>query len=110
MPTILITDGFTLSATIPESGPFPAIAFSYRPALPEAVDEYLRGPKQGTQAAHRAKFLAKYLTDWDVTENDQPLKPTESALARLPHPHADAMTRYVTCYATDGAHERDSKN
>lgn len=113
MAALLINDGFTLEATIPERGPFPALTFRYRPALPDAAHEYLRGPKVSQKPTkHMTDFLlADRLKGWDVTDaQDKAVDIDVNALSRLPYPYLEAMVQYVLTYATDGAHEYDAKN
>lgn len=112
MAALLILDGYTLEAQIPERGPFPSLLFRYRPALPDAASEYLRGPRVNQKATkHMTDFLEKYLKGWDVTDvEDKPVEINANSLSRVPFPYLEALVQYVLTYATDGAHEYAEKN
>lgn len=103
---ILIRDGYTLEGLIPaRPGLHGELRFSYRPALPERVVEYLRADKStaAKEVGAAVKLLGEHLVSWDAEE---PLTPegAPGLLRRLPHPVLTALVDHVTGYsATDWA-------
>ncbi len=97
---LLINDGFTLDAAV-EVRPYPAVKIKYRPALPEAVDEYLQDVAAGAKqrAAAAVKLLADHLVSWGVLdESGNPAAVTAALLKRVPHPVRQKMIDLVTGY------------
>lgn len=113
MACALIEDGLTLSASIPAKMPLhPAVNFKYRPALPEDVYAYLRGPQTGGADELKAatKLLAKHLVEWDVTDKSgAPAPLTEETFRRLHQPILALMVNFVAGY-TAQEQEADLKN
>lgn len=102
-----INDGCTLDATIPARGIWPAVAFRYRPALPDAVSDFLRTPKNGKQAFDiLVAFLRKYVVSWDVVDKNGravDIGDKGEGFRTLAHPYIEAITEYVTGYNGDAA-------
>lgn len=71
MASIIIRDGFTMAGAIPARGPYPALNFRYRPALPEDVYEFLEAKKNTGKArlAATVALIHKYLISWDVVDD-----------------------------------------
>jgi hypothetical protein len=103
-----LDDGYTLSgATAPDftfgnidyTG-LPVVAFTYRPALPEACAQYRlefrRADSGKAEVAATAKFLAAHVVAWDVVNKGQPTPPTADALAAVPEPIQEQMARIVS--------------
>ncbi len=102
---LLIEDGLTLDGTIEAAAPYQALHFRFRPALAEAVYEFIQGRKDtGRQRlAATTAILHKHLVSWDVTdERDAPVPITPEVLKRVPRTHLDQLLDYVTGY-TDAA-------
>jgi hypothetical protein len=109
---LLIQDGFTLDGDIPARGPYPAVAFRYRPALAEDVYEYTQARVDSGKKRLEATvaIVAKHIVSWDVEDGDKkPVPITPATLARVPQPYLDAMLDHVTGYAYVGQ-AADAKN
>lgn len=113
MPALLIHDGYTLDGTIKARGPWPALKFRYRPALPEDACEYLHQTRNlagKAQIKPICDLLGAHLVSWDVADlkgEVQPIKP--ELLRRLPHPYLTALVDHVLGYG-EAEQEGDVKN
>lgn len=108
MAKLLINDGYNLNGRVEPIGPWPAVAFVYRPALPERVQVYLdeRGSKARSDAA--VKLLTDHLQSWDVDDDrGQPAPATEANLRRVPFPVREKLVDFV-CGYQGSADEKNS--
>ena len=100
---LLIRDGYTLDGKIPaKPGLHGEVKFSYRPALPERVVEFLRADTSTPvrELANTIKLLSEHLVAWD--EECDPTSP--ETLRRVPHSALQLLVNHVTGYsATDWA-------
>lgn len=105
MPLELIDDGFTLNASTRPVGPWPAVNFVYRPALPARVRVYLnavgKAKAEGDEQAEMkavAGLLADQMVSWDITAGKKPTGINEGTVRRVPDPvlrqFVDAVTGY----------------
>jgi hypothetical protein len=111
MAKLLFDDGYTLSHKIKASGPWPEVNARYRPALPEAVFDFLQAKREsGKQSAKLlADFVYKHLVSWDVTDTkDESVTITPDVLRRIPHPILRELGDVVMGYSTE-AQEEDVK-
>lgn len=104
MPAQLIFDGYTWDHVIPARRGWPAVTFRYRPALPEAVYDYLAAPsltgKQRLDAA--VKLLAAHVVSWDLTDAKGESTPvTPENLRRVPYPVIQGFLDAVTSYGPE---------
>jgi hypothetical protein len=93
-------DGYNLPGKIPAFGPFPAINFTYRPALYGQVAEW-QNKQRGADAARLTDNLVALLTgnliSWDKDGGATPC--AEAAWRKLTHPEADCIVDHITRYA-----------
>lgn len=106
MTSAFIRDGFTLEGKVEaRPGLYPEIRFTYRPALPRRVAEYLKADKGTPEKEQRAdtKLLLEHVQSWDAhDENGQQLSFDEATLTRVYHPILQTLLNHVTGYtATD---------
>lgn len=84
MPLLLIKDGYTLDHTIPAKGRIPALAFKYRPALAEEIEQWRIDAANARTGKEKAKveasFIASHVVSWDDAEN----KPEVAIITQLP--------------------------
>lgn len=112
-----ISDGYTITDTIPGRGPWGPIEFTYRPALPEATYDYLETDKRSgkKRMAATLKLLFGSGTDphvrsWDVKDKEGNMVPvSEAALRKVPAPMLDKMLDIVSGYGL-AEQEEDEKN
>lgn len=139
MPGLIIHDGYTLEAVIPGDDGFPGIKFRYRPAMPDALNEW-RVAQRATgrdETTLRTKFVEDHLADWDVTERAGVLRkvlgrelterfsdvrdaksddevvraPIHSRVLRcLPDKRLNQLFDFVAGYARQQEQETDAKN
>lgn len=113
MSAKLILDGYTLDATIPAKGPWPAVSIRYRPALYEEVMEYLaqvgRAPGKA-QGKIAFAFLKEHLVGWDIQNAaGNAAEVSVENIARLPQPYVQAMIDQVIGYG-EAQEAQDLKN
>jgi hypothetical protein len=114
MPLELIGDGYELDAKTRPVGPWPAVAFVYRPALPVRVRAYLNAKaKAGDDEQAEMKAIAAILVDqmksWDITASGKPTPITENTIRRVPEPVLRQLLDAVTGYGP-GEQAADEKN
>lgn len=114
MPLELIDDGYTLNASTRPVGPWPAVSFVYRPALPARVRAYLNAKvKAGDDEQAEMKAVAALLVDqmvsWDITANKKPTGINDGAIRRIPDPVLRQLLDTVTGYGP-GEQAADEKN
>lgn len=106
-------DGYTMSGSIPAFGSLPEVNFRYRPALPDAVYEFLRANRGTGKDEMRAvvDLLSKHLVSWDVREKEdgETVPVTADYLRRVPHRCQQRMIDLITGYAPD-EQGKDVKN
>lgn len=106
----LIRDGFTLEGLVPaRPGLHGEVRFSYRPAIPERVGEYLKADASTApkELANHVKLLLEHLVSWDVEENGQPVPLDAAALRRVPHGALQVLLNHVTGYTATDWGERE---
>lgn len=106
MPAFLIDDGMSIEQKTTARRGCPSITFTYRPALPLRVLQFLRSPKKTPEQEHDAaiKFLVEHLQSWSDAE---PV--SAETLARVPHPALIEMLNAVQGYSP-AEEETDVKN
>ena len=107
MQSIFIADGYTLSGRIDGlRGVYPALTFTYRPALPARVYAYMQESIASGEAKTKAvvDLLREHLVSWSVPEeiNDRNLR-------RVYQPLLFQLVEHVTGYAAAES-ESDAKN
>ena len=113
MVSAYIADGYTLSGKIPAlANVWPEVRFTYRPALPERVYDYLRQARDSGKAQMGAivKLLTEHLVSWSVEDevgNERPI--TGEVLRRLHAPIIDRLVDAICSY-TPAEAEADAKN
>lgn len=101
-----ILDGYTISAKIPQRGPWPEVTFSYRPMVATEAAEFMDNQGRGKERVKRIKErLLKQVTGWDVqkpgTANPEDTVPfNEEWLLKMPLPYLEDMIAAVTGYST----------
>jgi hypothetical protein len=111
---IPINDGYTKTGTFPDGrGGYPAVNFTYRPALPEAVYDYLEAPKLTGKDRFRATIamLKAHLRSWDVFDDDgDAVAPmTDEIFKRTPQRILEYILQKITGWGED-EQEEDAKN
>lgn len=107
-----IGDGYSFESTCPARGPWPAVRFSYRPALYDETEEHLAAMARGgkAKAEATAELLTRHVTSWDVEDaTGNPAVPTRELLRLLPHAHVQHMVNAITGYLPE-EQAADQKN
>jgi hypothetical protein len=97
---LLIPDGCTRDETIPTADGLPAVRVRFRPALPEAYNEFLY-PRPSGKEVEKATLalLTEHLVSWDVRDKKGNLVPLdEAALRRVPWKVRNQMVNLVLSY------------
>jgi len=105
-------DGYLFDGFIPERGRYPSVSFRYRPALPEAVFDYLEAPKGTGKLRVKAitDLLLPRLHSWDVVDDrDEPTGITRENLERCPYDVLSELVNQVCSYGPV-EQEADQKN
>lgn len=103
MPALDIDDGYTLDAvTSPQDkhgNPLPRVAFTYRPALPDALAtlrlKTRRADTGSDEVAAAAEFVASHVVKWDVKRGGRPAPVTADVVRKLPEPILDEIVTTV---------------
>jgi hypothetical protein len=112
---LLIQDGYTLDFTLPARGRRPTVTGRYRPALAEAIYEYMRvrsNPRSTGKEILDAtvKVLADHLVSWDAAGADGQTVPASAEhLRRVPYLALEELVNVVTGY-TEEQQAADVKN
>jgi hypothetical protein len=109
MPSCLIDDGYTFSGQVEPIGPWPAVAFRFRPALADRVQQYLDdcGRAKGRADAIVA-LLKDHVVSWDVEDAlGKPVAVTDVNLRRIPF-HVRERLADAVCGYSGGADEKNS--
>jgi hypothetical protein len=101
---LLIQDGYTMEGKLPDRGALHGeITFKYRPALPEAVNAYLKEINNATAdkaLAADLRLIAKYVVeiatvdDWPADEAGR-----VKMLRMVPHPDLQVLVSHVCCWS-----------
>lgn len=102
----LILDGYTVTATIPATGPWPEVKFKYRPMLADESAEFRDSPARGKERVKKIKAaILAHAVSWDVQkpgssscEDTVPIN--DEWLSRTPLVHLEDMVTAITGYST----------
>jgi hypothetical protein len=86
---MFIDDGFTIDAALPKKGRLPALAFRYRPVMPEAAADYRLQFNRATEGKERvaaeSKLIVDHLVSWDAKDKAGNAAPVRAdLLAKVP--------------------------
>lgn len=82
----MINDGYTLKGKIEgRPGLYPEIHFTYRPAVPPRVQQYIAASKGNADAAfaNDIKMLVEHLREWDLKDSDGLPVPLDEKVFRI---------------------------
>jgi hypothetical protein len=109
MSAHFIDDGYTLKAAVPARGPWPALTYTYRPALRAAVMDYAVAKKEtGSQRvkaendllAGDGKGRAGHVVGWDAPGKDgEPSPVAAERLSAMPDHYVRHMVEHVCGWA-----------
>jgi hypothetical protein len=92
-----VGDGFTWTESVSGYGPFDDFEVTFRPALPEQINEWTRKRAKARSGKEEAQvdagFIAAHLVAWTL-----PDPPVEGNIRKLPNSHLMKLLNYTQGY------------